>query len=55
MSVSRANDQISVAMSSPDGGEPIRLKGTMAEVEQQMRDQGLSPATQQKVRRALGQ
>ena len=55
MSVSRAGEQISIEMSSPGGGAPIRLKGTMDQVEQQMRDQGLSPATKQKIRRALGQ
>lgn len=54
MSVSQANGQISIEMSSPDGGANIRLHGTMADVERQMQDQGLSPATQQKVRRALG-
>ena len=55
MSVSQAGDQISIEMSSPDGGAPIRLRGTMDQVEQQMRNQALSPATRQKIRRALGQ
>ena len=55
MSVSRANDQISIEMSSSDGGGTIRLQGTMDEIEQQMQAQQLSPETRNKVRRALGQ
>ena len=54
MSVSQANDQISVEMSSPDGGAPIRLQGTMAEIQQQMQTQGLSHNTKQRILRALG-
>mgnify|MGYP003663001926 CR=1 FL=1 len=55
MSVSRAGDQISIEISSADGSAPIRLHGTMSQVEQQMHAQQLSPAMQQKIRRALGQ
>ena len=56
VSVSRAGDQISLEMSLPELTEgPIRLRGTAAEIERQLRESTLGEAVKREVRAALRQ
>ena len=55
ISVSRVGDQISLEMYIPGvSPNPIRLRGTPAQIETQLKNSDLSQAAKQAVRRALG-
>ncbi|QDT08394.1 PDZ domain-containing protein [Planctomycetes bacterium K23_9] len=56
VSVSRSGDQFSIEMSLPKlSAGPIRLRGSVQEIQQQLSDSKLSPAAKQRVLQAINQ
>ncbi|QEF96074.1 hypothetical protein Mal15_01000 [Stieleria maiorica] len=56
VSISRAGDQIAIEMSLPElADDPIRLRGTAAEIEQQLQQSAIGEAVKREVRDALRQ